>query len=713
MADVVVVLRSQAAIPDLSRLGRAQRLGRIEGLLRSHASTAQHGLLQLIAARQSAGTVASAIPLWISNEIAVRATPGVVRELARRPDVLEVRPETTFQAPAPASGAATAAASNLTIVGAPDLWARGLKGQGAVVATLDTGVDVTHPDLAERWRGGTNSWYDPNGQHPSGPVDLSGHGTQVMGVIVGGDSSGTAIGMAPGAKWIAAKIFNDRGQATTTGIHLAFQWALDPDGNPATADAPNVVNSSWTMSTSACATDFQNDLRTLRAAGILPVFAAGNSGPTAGTVLAPANNVEAFAVGATDTSDAVYPYSSRGPSSCAGAAAPALSAPGVDVTTSDLFGGYITQSGTSLAAPHVSGALALLLGALPGLSADRQAAALTATARDLGNTGPDPVFGSGRLDVAAAYAWLSSQPDLTVTVTPSSATAAPGGEAAYDVSLTPANGFAADTTLAVGGLTGSQASASFAPAVVPGGSGTSHLTITLSPTIAPGTYPLTVTATGGGLTRTASASLVVPTPPDFSLGTSPSSVTVTAGGAVTATATVSALSGFGGTVALAASGLPAAVGTVTVSPTSVVAAGSAQVAVHTASSATPGTYTVTVTGTSGATSHSAAVKVVVVAPADFGLGVSPSAVSVPRGSTATLTVSSSAVGGFTGPVSLTLSGLPSGTTTTFSVNPIATPGTSTLRVRPGPGTPRGTYAVTVTGRSGSLSHAVTFSLTVR
>jgi subtilisin family serine protease len=174
--------------------------------------------------------------------------------------------------------------------------------------------------------------------------------------------------MAPDAKWIAVKIFNDRGQATTTGIHQGFQWLLDPDGDPSTPDAPNVVNNSWTMSTASCALDFQLDLRA--AAGMLPVFAAGNYGPTPGTVASPANLPEAFAVGGSDNADAIYAYSSRGPSSCAGATAPALTAPAVDVRTSDLYGGYVTETGTSMAAPHVSGALALLLGQIPGLTAD-------------------------------------------------------------------------------------------------------------------------------------------------------------------------------------------------------------------------------------------------------------------------------------------------------------------------------------------------------
>ena len=77
---------------------------------------------------------------------------------------------------------------------APALWDRGFRGQGVVVANMDTGVDATHPDLAAKWRGGTNSWYDPNGQHPTTPTDVSGHGTQTMGVMVGGNAGGSSVG---------------------------------------------------------------------------------------------------------------------------------------------------------------------------------------------------------------------------------------------------------------------------------------------------------------------------------------------------------------------------------------------------------------------------------------------------------------------------------------------------------------------------------------
>jgi subtilisin family serine protease len=716
LVDVVVVMRSQANLAAIRQATRPARLAEVERTLRAHAAQAQRGVLMLLAARRAQRLVSSVVPLWIANEIEVQATPAVIRELAARPDVREIRPNFTIQAPAaPASATAstTSVEPNVDLVNAPAIWAMGLGGQGIVVANMDTGVDATHPDLANKWRGGTNSWYDPNGQHPTTPTDVNGHGTQTMGVMVGGDAGGSSIGVAPEAKWIAVKIFNDRGTATSSGIHLGFQWLLDPDGDPATADAPNVVNDSWTMGASGCNLDFQLDLRSLRAAGILPVFAAGNYGPTAGTVFSPANNPEAFAVGGTDNADVLDPYSSRGPSACTGTTSPKLTAPGVSIRTTDLYGGYATDTGTSVAAPHVSGALALLLNAFPSLSADQQEAALDNGALDLGSVGVDNDYGYGRLDVLAAYQWLASVPDFTVSASPASLTVSPGGNASFAVSISGTNGFSGDVSLSLAGLSGSQAGWSFAPPAVTGGSGTSQLSVTTSSTIAPGSYPLTITGTSGSITRTATATLDVSGPPDFSVLASPSSQSVTAGNGASYSVTVGALNGFTGDVALTVTGLPASVGSASLTPAVVTDAGTSQLAISTSVTAAPGSYPLTVTGTSGSTSHSSPVTLVVSAPPDFSLGVTPSSRTVSAGATATYTASIGALNGFTGGVALSVSGLPGSVgTATFTPAAVSGAGSSQLTIHTAANAPSGSYPLTVTGTSGATTHTAAVTLVV-
>ncbi|HEU0317401.1 MAG TPA: S8 family serine peptidase, partial [Solirubrobacteraceae bacterium] len=392
--DVIVVLRAQAALPSAPAVDRRARLAATIKALHELADADQRRLLTLLATRRREGRVSQVRPYWIFNGLEVVARPDVIREIAALPEVATVRPNATVRAPSAPTDVG-AAEWNVARVNAPALWSLGYRGQGVVVGTMDTGVDVTHPDLSSHWRGGSNSWFDPNGQHPTTPTDVSGHGTWTMGAMVGGDAGGTSIGIAPDARWIAVKIFNDRGTATTAGIHAGFQWLLDPDRDPATADAPDVVVDSWTFANGGCDLSFQPDLRNLRAAGILPVFAAGNGGPLGGTSFSPGNNPEAFAVGGTDADDVIDSSSSRGPSACDQGTYPQLVAPGVDVRTTDLYGLYTWVTGTSIAAPQVGGALALLLGALPGSDADRQAAARERGAVDAGAPGLDNDYGVG------------------------------------------------------------------------------------------------------------------------------------------------------------------------------------------------------------------------------------------------------------------------------------------------------------------------------
>jgi bacillopeptidase F len=263
-----------------------------------------------------------------------------------------------------------------------------------------------------KWRGGPNSWFDPNGEHLTTPADVNGHGTQTMGIIVAGNTTDHLIGVAPGAQWIAAKIFNDAGQSTFSVTHLAFQWLLGLN----TTDVPDIVNCSWDLSSSGTVTlVFQPDVQALQTAGIAVVFSAGNGGPLSNTSVSPANYPGAFSVGMTDSTDTIDPRSSRGPSASGGTLYPTVVAPGAGVTTTDLWFGSAalstaTVNGTSFSAPHVAGAMALLLSSNPTLTAGQMEDAIKQTAWDLGTTGPDNSYGNGFLDVERAARQLNLLP---------------------------------------------------------------------------------------------------------------------------------------------------------------------------------------------------------------------------------------------------------------------------------------------------------------
>ncbi len=412
---VIVRLRARATLAGARTGTRAQRQRAAIEDLRQTADVAQGGLRTYLEAGRQQGRVTRYKSFWVFDGVSVTATPAVIAELAKRPEVESITPDDIDIVPTDAPTAP--AEPNIAKVNAPSLWSQGYYGQGVVVANLDSGVDVTHPDLAPSYRGGSNSWFDPYGQHAT-PTDLTGHGTGTMGVIVAGQTGGTSIGMAPGATWIAGRVFNDAGTATATAIHSALQWVLDPDGNPATVDAPVVVNNSWAYGAPGCNLEFQPDLQALRAAGIVPVFAAGNSGPGGSTSVSPANYPQALSVGATNLNDTIYAYSSRGPAACGEPSTtyPDLVAPGVNIHTTERFGMYSVATGTSLSAPHVAGAIALLVST--GLaSATTAEQALLATAVDRGVVGPDNSYGRGRIDTAAALASLQGTPPPTTTTT--------------------------------------------------------------------------------------------------------------------------------------------------------------------------------------------------------------------------------------------------------------------------------------------------------
>jgi subtilisin family serine protease len=407
---VVAYLADEEKAANIKGKDKADTQKNLIKALKKKADDTQAALKGALIKSVIAGKTKDVTPLWIRNAVAFTATPDVISQIAKLPEVGTIVLETTTQAPAKAAVVpmvATAVEANISLVNAPAMWSLGYSGQGVVVANMDTGVDYTHPELSGSYRGGTNSWYDPYNQHAT-PYDPNGHGTQSMGIIVGG--SVKQIGMAPQAKWIAVKIFNDSGTATSTAIHQGFQWLLNPNGDPNNPGGlPNVVNNSWAMGTPGCNLEFQSDLQALLAVGITPVFASGNYGPNANTSVSPANLPEAFSVGAVNNSKLIYAYSSRGPTTCGSTASriyPNVVAPGVTVNTSDLFKTYKKVSGTSISAPHVTGAIALLLSYNHNLTVTQLETALSAAALDLGAVGPDSNYGSGLINVLASYNYI-------------------------------------------------------------------------------------------------------------------------------------------------------------------------------------------------------------------------------------------------------------------------------------------------------------------
>jgi bacillopeptidase F len=415
--DVAFIVRFAERVD----LGAFQTQGRGKGgelaaLIQALQNTANASQGPAIAFLQGAGAK-RVVQLWVINALAVTAKADVIQQLLGLPGVDSISLDATVEAPAPATATASTSEWNLDAVRAPEFWGLGYTGTGVVVASMDTGVDVNHLDLATRWRGGNNSWFDPNSEHAT-PYDKSGHGTQVMGLAVGGDAGGTAIGVAPGAQWIAVKIFADSGTASLSGIHQGFQWLLDPDEDPATDDAPHVVNNSWGFPQllDQCYLEFEADIEVLKAAAIAVAFSAGNKGPADSSSESPANNPEGFAVGAVDSALGVASTSGRGPSACSETLYPEVAAPGVNVRTADLTAGglfpdsYVSVSGTSAAAPHVAGALALLREAFPGASVAELEQSLQDSAMDLGQAGADNESGYGLIDVVAASDLLSNPP---------------------------------------------------------------------------------------------------------------------------------------------------------------------------------------------------------------------------------------------------------------------------------------------------------------
>jgi subtilisin family serine protease len=450
--EFLVILKDRADLGAARDIrGKTAKTAFVVDRLRRKALGTQRPLLESLEARG-----AEVRSLWIANAVWVRADRGTLLDVARRPEVERIDPNPRSAVAEPEANPTARGAGtiewNVSQVGADQVWALGYDGTGITIGSQDTGFFWDHPALINSYRGWngvsadhdynwhdtvvSNDWASPtcqaNATEPCDDGYIFPHGTWTMGIAVGDDGSTRQVGVAPGAKWIGCRNSDLLGGTPATYMEC-FQWLLAPTDlaglNPDPARAPHVVNNSWAcIPAEGCNYDtLETTIDAVRAAGIVVVAAAGNDGNACGTLnYPPAIYDSSFTVGGNDSVDVIAAISSRGPVTIDGSnrLKPDLVAPGIGVTSAvgiwDLYSGdvywdYIAADGTSASAPHVTGAVALLLQARPDLIGDvdavehllRSTAIPYTSGQPCGGLGPtdtpNHVYGYGRLDLVGLF----------------------------------------------------------------------------------------------------------------------------------------------------------------------------------------------------------------------------------------------------------------------------------------------------------------------
>lgn len=443
-AEFLVILVDKADLSEAKKLDTKLEKGRfVRDALYTKAQQSQVGLLEWLKARNIEHR-----SFYIVNAIWVKAGREVALALAARSDVARIEgnprirnlepvkltPE-EIQAAIDKANSPQAVEPGVTYIRAPEVWSQGFTGQGLVIGGQDTGVQWDHPALINHYRGwnGTTASHDYNwhdsihsgggvcGANSATPCDDDNHGTHTLGTAVGADSGTNQIGVAPGAKFIACRNM-DQGNGTPATYLECFEFFLAPypvGGTTAQGDpskAPDITTNSWGCPASeGCSPGtLQAAVEAQRAAGIMPVIAAGNSGSACSTVVDPPSFYDAsYTIGAFSSSTGtIASFSSRGPVTADGSnrRKPDITAPGVSVRSAVRGGGYSSFSGTSMATPHVAGAIALLWSARPELRhqiADTENiindAAVDVSSTSCSSSGvPNNTYGFGRLDIKRA-----------------------------------------------------------------------------------------------------------------------------------------------------------------------------------------------------------------------------------------------------------------------------------------------------------------------
>lgn len=581
------------------------------------------------------------------------------------------------------------------------------------IAIVDSGVDSTHPDFGGRIDTADGANCLTGTCVASTAMDDYGHGTHVAGIASASANNLTGVaGVAFDAPVIPVKVLDSTGTGTAAGIAAGIRWAAD--------HGARVINTS--LGSTTFSQDVCDAVTYATSMGALVVAAAGNNGSA--TAFYPAACPGAIGIGATDSTEAVPFWSDTGSANVF------VSAPGVNILSTYMGGGYQTDSGTSMAAPFVAGLAELLFAQNTSRTPTDVERILATTSDKVGGVqyGSDPEgtcsgctwnssYGYGRVDILNALNGSAppATPDFTIGATTPSASVKAGSPATYTVNVGAVGGFTGSVTLSASGLP-SGATATFNPTSI-STSGTSTLTITTATTTPAGSYPVTVQGTSGSLTHTVALTLTV-VAPDFALVASPASVGVTQGGAATSTISLSNLNGFNGTVTLTTSGAPTGT-TAKLSRTTLSGTTTATLTLTMTTSTAPGSYPVKVTGVSGSLTRTVTVTLSVaqLVP-DYKLSASPTSYTVAHGKALSeiYKVTVTPANGFKGTVSLSAAGLPSNMTGKWSATSVSITSTTAVTVTYTVSVPAtataGSWPITVTATSGSLTHSLALGLTL-
>lgn len=371
---------------------------------------------------------------WIANVITAKIPADLLSSLVNIPQVMHIDLESQYQLVFDEPTIATLQPESLNgiepgliAIGAPFMWQMGYTGNGSKAFIVDTGLWPTHPAVRNRWMGNRvpldHAWLGFDRDFPADKS--SSHGTHVTGTVLGLDTAtNDTIGVAPNAYFIATDpiVSNLAFVKPVQAILGSFEFAFNPDGDTTTTDdIPHAINNSWGFAipndSSLCNGSMANLALAMEASGIATIFSAGNNGPGLQSLGSPQfispSILSWFTVGALNGSDTTYPianFSSRGPTICHASGPlsikPEVSAPGVGVRSAIGQAGYSAYNGTSMASPHVTGAIMLLREAFPQLTGVQLMEALYYSAIDLGLPGEDNTYGRGIISLPNAYQWL-------------------------------------------------------------------------------------------------------------------------------------------------------------------------------------------------------------------------------------------------------------------------------------------------------------------